>query len=395
LWQEATNMNFDYNDEQRQFADALGRFVAKDYGFEARKAIVASASGASDSVWKTLAELGVLALPLAGEHGGFDGGAVDLMPVMEAFGDALLVEPYLSTVGLAAQCIARSGSVSQQAAILPLVASGDMKLAFAHAERAARYRPQSVAMRAVGSATGWILDGEKCMVLHGPLADRVVVSARTAGVAGERDGISLFLVDPAAPGVTVKPYRTVDGMPAADMLFSQLALGDDALLGVAGGALPVIEEVFDFATALVCAEAVGAIAYANAQTLEYLKTRRQYRTTIGSFQALQHRMVEMMISHEQAKSMACLVCVKVDTETDPAARSRIVSAAKIRIAQACRLVAGESVQMHGGIGMTDELKLSHTFRRLLVIARQFGDMDYHLARFAQLDRTLMDRAIVV
>lgn len=379
-------MNFEYNDEQRQLADALARFMARDYRFEARSAIVASATGCSDSVWDTLAELGVLALPIAEEHGGFGGGAVDLMPVMEAIGEALVVEPYLSTLGTAAQCIARSGSAAQQAAVLPMVAAGDMKLAFAHQERAMRYRPQSVALRATRSNAGWVLNGEKCMVLHGPLAHRLVVSARTAGVAGEQAGISLFLMDAAAPGVTYKSYRTIDEMPAADVLFDKVLLSDDAVLGEPGSALPVIDEVLDFATALVCAEAVGAIAYANAQTLEYLKTRRQYRTTIGSFQALQHRMVEMMIAHEQAKSMACLACVKVDSEHDPVQRSRIVSAAKIRVAQACELVGKESVQLHGGIGMTDELKLSHTFRRLMVIARQFGDRDHHLARFAMTDR---------
>ncbi len=379
-------MNFEYNEEQRQLADALARVMAKDYSFEARTAIVASATGCSEGVWHTLAELGVLALPFAEEHGGFGGGAVDLMPVMEALGEALVVEPYLSTVGLAAQCIVRSGNPAQQAANLPLVASGEIKLAFAHHERTMRYRPASVALRAVRGNAGWRLDGEKCMVLHGSLADRLVVSARSAGAAGERDGISLFLVDVNAAGVTFRSYRTIDEMPAADVMFDNVVVDDGAVLGEVGGALPVIEAVLDFATALLCAEAVGAMAYANAQTLEYLKTRRQYRTTIGSFQALQHRMVEMMIAHEQAKSMACVACVKVDSEQDPAERSRIVSAAKIRVAQACQLIGKESVQLHGGIGMTDELKLSHTFRRLMAIARQFGDMDYHLARFAQFDR---------
>lgn len=382
-------MNFEYSDEQKQFADALARFVARDYGFEARKKIVASGSGCSDSVWQTLAELGVLALPFAEEYGGFGAGAVDMMPVMEAFGGALLVEPYLSTAGLAAQFIVRGGSDAQRAAILPAVAAGKMKLAFAHMERHSRYRPESVAVRAKkldGAGDGWRIDGGKCMVLHGPVADWLVVSARTAGDAGERDGISLFLVDARAAGVTASPFRTVDEMPASDISFDQVKVGDDALIGVAGGALPLIEEVIDFATALVCAETVGAIADANAQTLEYLKTRRQFGVALGSFQALQHRMVEMMIEHEQAKSMACLACVKADTERDPRERSRIVSAAKIRIGHACRLVAHESVQLHGGIGMTEELKLSHTFRRLMVIAQQFGDVDYHLGRYARLDR---------
>ena len=379
-------MNFEYNDEQKQLADAISRFVAKEYGFDARTQIVASESGSSESVWQTFAELGVLALPFAEEYGGFGGGAVDLMPVMEAIGEGLVVEPYLSTVGLAAQFLARAGSDAQKTAILPGVAEGTIKLAFAHIERQSRHRPENIALRATRNSDGWTLDGEKSMVIHGSLADQLVVSARSAGAAGDQNGISLFMVDAKAPGVTIKRFRTVDEMAAADIVFSGVNVADDALIGAADEALPVIEDVLDFATALLCAEAVGVIAWANAQTLEYLKTRRQYGATIGSFQALQHRMVEMMVAHEQAKSMACLACVKVDSERDARERRRIVSAAKIRVGQACRLVGQESVQMHGGIGMTDEMKLSHAFRRLMVIERQFGDIDYHLGRFAQMDQ---------
>jgi alkylation response protein AidB-like acyl-CoA dehydrogenase len=222
------------------------------------------------------------------------------------------------------------------------------------------------------------------MVLHGGSADTLVVSARTAGGATNTAGITLFLVPRAAPGVSVKESRTIDNLRTADVRFTGVSVGLDGLLGREGEAFPVIEEVVDYATALLCAEAVGAIRYANDATLEYLKTRRQFGVPIGSFQALQHRMVEMMISYEQARSMACLACVKIDT-ADAAERRHVISAAKIKIADACRHVSQEAVQLHGGMGMTEELKISHTFRRLTMLAQTFGDAEHHLERFAATD----------
>jgi alkylation response protein AidB-like acyl-CoA dehydrogenase len=218
-------------------------------------------------------------------------------------------------------------------------------------------------------------------VLHGGSADTLVVSARTAGNEAEPTGVTLFLVPPATTGVTVKDFRTIDNLRAADIRFAGARVGDDALLGREGDGHAVVEEVVDYATALLCAEAVGAIRYANEATLEYLKTRRQFGVPIGSFQALQHRMVDMMISFEQARSMAYLACVKIDT-ADADERRRVVSAAKIKIADACRHVSQESVQLHGGMGMTEELKVSHTFRRLTMLAQTFGDAEHHLERFA-------------
>jgi alkylation response protein AidB-like acyl-CoA dehydrogenase len=226
-----------------------------------------------------------------------------------------------------------------------------------------------------------VLEGEKRAVLDAGAAGTLIVSARTSGSDTDAGGISLFLVDRAVSGVTVKEYRTIDELRAADVWLSDVTVGREALLGAEGQALPLIEEVADYATALLCAEAVGAIRYANDTTLEYLKTRRQFGVPIGSFQALQHRMVEMVISYEQARSMACLACVKADT-ANPAERRRVISAAKIKVADACRHVSQEAVQMHGGMGMTDELKVSHTFRRLTMIGQTFGDAEHHLERFA-------------
>jgi pimeloyl-CoA dehydrogenase small subunit len=374
-------MNFELSEEQTLLAETIKRFVATHYNFDARAKIMASPSGHSEDVWAAIAEMGLLGLPFAEAHGGFGGTTVDVMLVMEAIGEGLLVEPYLATVGLGGRFVARAGSPAQQARILPALIQGKHTLAFAHVEAGARYDLRQVALPARRSGEGWVLDGDKRMVLHGGQADTLVVSARTAGGDAEAAGITLFLVPRTAAGVSVKDSRTIDNLRAADVRFASVTVGADAVLGRPGEGYPVIEEVVDYATALLCAEAVGAIRYANEATLEYLKTRRQFGVPIGSFQALQHRMVEMMISYEQARSMACLACVKIDT-ADAAERRRVVSAAKIKIADACRHVSQEAVQLHGGMGMTEELKISHTFRRLTMLAQTFGDAEHHLERFA-------------
>jgi alkylation response protein AidB-like acyl-CoA dehydrogenase len=325
--------------------------------------------------------MGLLGLPFAEAHGGFGGSTVDVMLVMEAIGEGLLVEPYLATVGLGGRFIARAGTKAQQERILPALIEGKHTLAFAHTEPGARYDLRQVGLKARRKGESWVLDGDKAMVLHGGSADTLVVSGRTAGGDTDASGITLFLVPRTAPGVTVKESRTIDNLRTADIHFTGVSVGPDALLGREGEGFGVIEEVVDYATALLCAEAVGAIRYANEATLEYLKTRRQFGVPIGSFQALQHRMVEMMISYEQARSMAYLACVKIDS-AEAAERRHVISAAKIKIADACRHVSQESVQLHGGMGMTEELKVSHTFRRLTMLAQTFGDAEHHLERFA-------------
>jgi alkylation response protein AidB-like acyl-CoA dehydrogenase len=375
-------MNFDRTEEAQQLAASIARFVERDYDFDTRRKIVGSPAGFSRDAWKTMAELGLTGLCLPVEHDGFGGGAVDAMPVMEAIGEALIVEPYVATVGLGAQLVARGGTPAQKERILPAVGSGDLTLAFAQSEKDARYELSHVATTATRRHGGYVLDGEKRIVVHGEHADMLVFSARTSGKVGDEDGVSLFVIDRQAPGIVIHGYRTLDGMRAADVVFAGARVGDDALVGEAGKALPLIEAVVDFATALICAEAVGAIRYANDATLEYLKTRHQFGAPIGSFQALQHRMVDLFIEYEQVQSMASLACASVDAASDRAVRKRVVSAAKVRVADACRRVSQESVQLHGGMGMTDELKVSHTFRRLTMIAQQFGDADHHLKRFA-------------
>ena len=332
-------MNFDYSEEQQLLADSVRRFLDKEYDFESRKKIIAG-PGWSEEVWAKFSEMGIVGLPLSPDYGGFGGGAVDLMSVMEAFGEALLVEPVLPTL-VAARLVGRAGSDAQKKAILPAVAEGKLRLAFAASPKA--------------------------NVVGAPVAHKLVVAA-------EGD---LYLAD--AADVRMTPYRTIDNMLAAAIDFSP---SKKSLL--AGNAGDFVEEAMDFATALVCAEAVGAMKFACDTTLEYLKTRKQFGVPIGTFQALQHRIVDMYISHEQAKSMACLACSRVDSSESPAQRARAVSAAKIRVADAARHVSQESVQLHGGMGMSEELKVSHSFRRLTVLARAFGDADHHLERFASL-----------
>jgi alkylation response protein AidB-like acyl-CoA dehydrogenase len=377
-------MNFDLSEEQQLLADSLKRYLSNEYSIDARARIVDSPAGWSETVWAALAEMGLLGVPFAEEHGGFGGTAMDVMLVMEALGEALVVEPYWVNVGLAGRLVTRGGSAEQQKKILPALIQGKQKLAFAHTERTARYDLRHVGARARRFGQGFTLEGEKRAVLHGAGADTLIVSARTSGSDTDPGGISLFLVDRGASGLTVKDYRTIDELRAADVWLSGVTVPADALLGAEGRALALIEDAADYATALLCAEAVGAMRFANETTLEYLKNRRQFGVPIGSFQALQHRMVDMVISYEQARSMAYLACVKVDT-AGPAERRHAVSAAKIKVADACRHVSQEAVQLHGGMGMTEELKISHTFRRLTMIGQTFGDAEHHLERFAAFD----------
>ena len=353
-------MNFDYSEEQQLLADSLRRYLQAQYSFEQRKKVL----DGSPEVWAKLAEMGLMALPLSPDYDGFGGGAVDLMGVMEAFGEALVVEPYLATV-MASRLVARGGSAKQKGELLPAVAEGRLKMAFAHAEKGARYDLAAIQCTAKKSGDHWLLDGEKKSV---PVGGKLVVSARTPG------GVALFLTD----DVKGRSRRAVDGFAERDIVFSGTKA--EALEGGLAG----IEETIDFATALICAEAVGAMKFSCDTTLEYLKTRKQFGVPIGTFQALQHRIVDLFIATEQARSMACLACSKMDFSENSKDRARAISAAKIKIADAARQVSQESVQLHGGMGMTEELKISHAFRRLTVIIRQFGDADHHLARFASL-----------
>jgi len=374
-------VDFQLSEEQQLLADSVRRLIERDYDFESRKRIVASADGFSPTVWRTLAELGLLGLPLSADHGGFGGSATDLVSVMEAIGEGLLVEPFVPTVSMA-RLVERAGSAAQRAALLPSVIAGDAKLALACDEADSRYDLARAASAARRDGSGWVLDGAKVASFGAPSADRIVVTARTSGTPGEARGVSLFLVPRDAPGMTLKTYRTQDSLRAADIRLDGVRVGDDALIGAEGAGLDALDEALDFASALLCAEAVGAMKYACDATLEYLKTRKQFGVPIGSFQALQHRMVDMYIATEQSRSITCLACARVDGGGDDAERRRLVAAARVKIADAARQVGQEAIQLHGGMGMTIEMKVSHTFKRLTMIGQTFGDADHFLARFA-------------
>lgn len=370
-------MDFTFTQEQQQFADALRRWAEKDYSFAERNKIVHSQTGVSEEAWATLTELGMTALPIPEQQGGFDGSAVDMLLVMQELGRGLIVEPYFTTV-LGVQFLKLAGGHD---ALLEKVASGELKLACALGERQSRHVLSDIKTRAKESAGGYVIDGVKTVVVHGAQAGALIVSARTGGDQGDVDGISLFVVPADATGLTVRDYRTIDGQRAADVSFAHVYVPSSALLGSSGAGWAVLDAAADYGASLLCAEAVGAMEAIFNATLEYVKTRQQFGVPIGKFQALQHRMADMFIHLEQARSMAMLAAVKVGSG-DVVERRRTVSAAKARIGQALRYVGQQAVQLHGGMGVTDELPAAHHFKRLTMIELCLGDTDHHLARFA-------------
>jgi alkylation response protein AidB-like acyl-CoA dehydrogenase len=369
-------MDFNFKEEQLQLADALKRWIARDYSFEARREIVRSQAGTSEQAWATLAELGLTALPVPEEQGGFAGDAVDMFVVMQELGRGLVVEPYFATV-LGAEFLRLGGS---HAALLERVASGELKLACALGERQSRHDMRDIATRAEKDGNGWRLGGEKKVVLHGAQAGVLVVSSRSGGGQRDEEGITLFAVPLDAAGVRVTEYRMLDGQRGADVQLDGVQLGPEAVIGQPGAGWDVMEAALDYGAALLCAEAVGAMDALFAATLEYLKTRQQFGVPIGKFQALQHRMADMYIHLEQARSMALLAAVRLRGQ-DAGARRQAVSAAKYRVGQAARFVGQQAVQLHGGMGVTDELPAAHYFKRLSTIELTLGDSSHHLARF--------------
>jgi pimeloyl-CoA dehydrogenase small subunit len=376
-------MDFDLTDEQRLLKDSVDRLIADQYQFEQRKKYLAEPDGWSRDVWKQYAELGLLGLPFAEQHGGFGGGAVETMIVMEAFGRGLVLEPFFATVILGGGLLRRAGSPAQQQALIPELAQGRLKLAFAHVERQSRYVLADVATSARRDGAHWVLEGTKSIVLHGDCADRLLVTARVSGERRDRTGIGLFLVDPSAAGVTRRGYPTQDGLRAAEVSLSGVRVPTTDMLGDVGAALPAIEHVVDEAIAALCAEAVGTMQVMHETTLEYLKTRQQFGRPIGQFQVLQHRSVDMLVALEQARSMAMFAAVMAGEE-NAAERRRSMAAAKVQIGRSGKHIGQEAIQLHGGIGMTMEYKVGHYFKRMTMIDMLFGDADTHLVTLAQL-----------
>jgi pimeloyl-CoA dehydrogenase small subunit len=371
-------MDFDPSDDQRLLLESVSRMLADNYGFAQRKTYLVQKEGYSPAMWSKFAELGLLGLPFAEEYGGFGGGAQEIMLVMQAFGRVLVLEPFLSTVVLCGTAIQTAGSDAQKKALLPAIAEGSLKLAFAHGERQARYDLTDVVTTAKQSGGGWVLDGSKTVVSHGEAADRLIVSARTSGDRYDEDGITLFLVDSTAQGVARRGYATRDETRAADVSLSN---APSEVLGEVGKGLAIIERIVEAGIAATAAETVGAMEAMNEMTLEYSKTRVQFGQPIGSYQVVQHRLSDMFMAQEQGRSMAMLATMSVDND-DVAERRHDFALAKVGVGQAGRYVSQSAVQMHGGIGMTEEYAVGHYFRRCMVIERLFGDPAYYLQRLA-------------
>ena len=375
-------MDFDLSEEQRLLKDSVDGLLAGSYDFDQRKKYAKEKGGWSKTVWNKLAEQGLLGLPFTEEDGGFGAGAVETALVMESLGKALVLEPYLATVVLGGGFLRHGASAEQKAAHIPSIIDGSKTLAFAQLEKNSRYDLADVTTTAKKKGAGWVIDGEKFVVLHGETADTLIVSARTKGSQRDRNGIGVFLVPANAKGVTVKGYPTQDGMRAADIRFEGVEVGADAAIGDPENGLPLIERVVDEARIAMCAEAVGAMDESLKSTVEYLKTRKQFGIAIGQFQSLQHRAADMFVALEQARSMSMFATMASDFE-DAKERSKAVAAAKVQIGKSLKFVGQQSIQLHGGVGMTMELKIGHYFKRLTMIESTFGDTDYHLRRVSE------------
>jgi pimeloyl-CoA dehydrogenase small subunit len=374
-------MDFDLNDEQRLIKDSVERLLADRYDFEQRKQHGASERGWSPDMWAQYAELGLLAMPFSADDGGMDQGPVGTMIVMEAFGRALALEPYLATVVLGGGFLRNGADAAQKAELIPQIADGSLTLAFAQTERHSRYDLADVTTTARKDGSAYVLDGAKSVVVHGDSADKLVVTARVAGDRRDRSGIGLFVIDGSAPGVSRRGYPTQDGQRAAEVLLEGVHVEADWVIGDPENGLQLIEQVTDEAIAALCAEAVGTMSVMHETTVDYLKTRKQFGVPIGDFQVLQHRAADMFLMLEQARSMAILATMMA-AEQDVAERRRSIAGAKVQIGRSGRFVGQQAVQLHGGVGMTMELAVGHYFKRATMIDTAFGDADYHLARLA-------------
>jgi alkylation response protein AidB-like acyl-CoA dehydrogenase len=372
-------MDFSFNDEQRMLRDSLNSYLADAYSFDHYKAAIRSEAGWRPEVWRALAQdLGLLGAALPEDLGGLGGGPVDHLVVMEALGRALVVEPYLETVVIGAGLLKRIDTDAARAAVGEIIA-GDMITALAWSEPTSRNAPSDVATTATKDGEGFRLDGRKAVVIAAPFATHLIVTARSFGAQRDADGVSLFLVEADAPGLTRRDYKTVDGRRASEIALDGVKLGSGALLGGAGAGLALLELVLDEARAALCAEALGVMGELQRQTLDYAKQRKQFGHVLGDFQVLQHRMVDMFMQVEQSVSMTYMATLKLDLPASE--RAKAVSAAKAYVGKACKFVGQNAVQIHGGIALTEELALSHYFKRATMIESQLGSVDYHLARY--------------
>lgn len=371
-------MDFNFTEEQDMVRDGLSRMVREQYGPEERRQLIASDAGWSTAVWAQLAELGILGMSFSEDDGGFGGGAIDSMVIMEEFGKGLLVEPFVPTVVCAGGFLKHAGTAAQKEEHIGGIVSGERVFAFAYAEPRGRYDLANLETTAKKDGGDYVLNGHKAVVIGAPWASHLIVTARTGGERTDTQGISVFVVDKSSSGITTRDYVTVDGRRASEVYFENVRVPADALIGDEGNALPLIERVTDEAIAAQCAEACGAMKVAHAMTLDYAKQRKQFGVPIASFQVLQHRMVDMYTEYECSVSMTYLATLRLDAEERE--RKQAVSAAKVRVAQAAHHVGQESIQIHGGNGMTDEYAIGHYFKRLTIFDSEFGNIDHHMKR---------------
>lgn len=372
-------MNFEFTEEQVMLRDSVARYVQDDYDWETRVAIADSDAGIDRTKWQTFAELGWLSIPFAEEHGGFGGGALDVMVVMEELGKGLVLEPYLATVLLYGGLLQKGGSAQQQEARIPSIIDGSSLGAFAYLERQSRFETSDVVTTATANDGGYVLNGEKVVVFNGVSADQLIVSARTSGEQSDEQGISLFLVAADAEGVESVSYRMMDGQRVANIVFKDVQVSADDLVGALDDGHALINAVVRDANLALSAEALGIMAQLNAKTVEYARTREQFGVAIGKFQALQHRMVDTFISYEQTKSLLYrAVCALTDDQED---EDQAIHALRMMVDKAGKHIFGEAIQLHGGMGITDELDIGHYAKRLMMINTTFGNGDYHQAKF--------------
>lgn len=375
-------MDFSLSEEQQLLKDSITQFVDKDYQFDIRQKNVSSDLGYSSEFWKTFADLGWLGMPFSEEDGGYNGGPTDLMVIMESLGRGLVVEPYIPNVVLAGGLISRLGSSEQKSNLLPKIISGENQMSVAFSEPQSRFNLSDVITSAKKDGDNYILDGYKSVVMNGPSSNFIIIVARTSGKQLEEKGLTLFLLDPSLEGVSLRNYSNVDGSKASEVTLESVTVSSSSMLGKEGEAYNSLEEVIDLATLAISAEAIGIMEKMNEITLEYTKTREQFGETLSSFQALQHRMVDTFMAYEQTKSLLLMCAAKLTDKTEDASKS--VSALKYQVGIAAKHVGEEAVQLHGGMGVTDETNIGHYFKRLTTIRAIFGNTDYHLKRYSDL-----------
>jgi pimeloyl-CoA dehydrogenase small subunit len=375
-------MDFSFTSEQDQLRDTVAKLVSQKYDFDTRRKVAKSESGWRPEMWSQFAELGLLGASFTEAEGGFGSGPIEAMIISEEFGKGLVIEPYLQTVVIGGNFFRHGGTEAQKEEHITGIIGGESRFAFAYTEPKSRFDLNDVSTTAKRDGAGYLLNGHKAVVLGAPFATHLIVTARTSGGQRDANGITVFLVAKDAKGLTTRDYPTVDGLRASEVYFENVAVGADAVIGKVDGGLPLVEKVVDNAIAALCAEAVGCFKVLNEATISYAKQRKQFGQPIATFQVLQHRMVDMFMAAEQASSMTYMVTLKLD-EADKA-RKLAASAAKVQIGKAGKLVSQDAVQIHGGMGMTDELNVGHFFKRVTMIESQFGNTDWHLRRYTEL-----------